>query len=283
MPEKTNKVSLPEAVNNCTGDAAKVEHPLESLGEIPTTPVWYASNKAKFDQLAKAFKIAESDIKSAELSDKYENGILVPAVNELRYCSYHVIKAISANNAADQRDQLYRGLRHCERASYDALELGLTTYLKKIDEFRAIYRDKNVVMSKVIPGYPEDMREASKAQALLGKNFKDKTEIFEEVREYLSKIKDIYLKFNEAEDDLNTEARQANQSLKYTKLALAATVLIAIAGWTKVFYSPSPQIVPDAVQPANKAKPITTIDEADIGASQPADRAKIDAPTDRTR
>ncbi len=235
MSNTSDNTILSKENLDCTADKENTKHPIKGSFDPLEKNIWFASNIPDYEKLVAAFKTAESDIKKSEIVDKARNGLLVPAVNELRYCSYHIIKAIAADNKIDQKEQIHRSTRHCERASFDALELGLSTLIIKIEEFKQNYVPKNVVLASVISGYADDMAEVRAAQELLTDNYKDKTENFQAVREKLSKIKHIYIKLQEAESDVKTSARQNNRTLKLTSCGLIISLLLAGAGWYKVY------------------------------------------------
>ena len=84
----------------------------------------------------KAFLEAEVEIKFAELSidslasvedEDYDStyqprGVVIPAINELRYAAKHLSCAMQENVAEEYRsEQLHRAIRHCVRARLDAL------------------------------------------------------------------------------------------------------------------------------------------------------------------
>ncbi|MGB1907213.1 MAG: hypothetical protein ACPHN3_07755, partial [Spongiibacter sp.] len=209
---------------DCTSDESNEYHPVANLNQLAEGSLTVAhENREAYDELFNAFKVAEQDIKEAEIVDKAGNGILIPAINELRYCSYHIIHAINSADPANQKEQLLRAKRHCERASFDALELGLSTLLIKIDEFKAPYRGK-VPLSSVISGYADDMSAATKAQESLGGNYKDKIENFKAIREHHSRAKDIYVKFIQMEDDLQLEIDKRRRESRAQKVPYIALV-----------------------------------------------------------
>lgn|GEM_PF-1465738 len=235
MTNTSDNAVAPKESSDCTADEDNTKHSIGQSLDPSEKNIWIPSNIPDYEKLIAAFKTAEGDIKESEIVDKARNGLLVPAVNELRYCSYHIIKAIAADNEADQKEQLHRSTRHCERASFDALELSLSTLIIKIDEFKKTYAPKNVVLSSVIDDYAGDMAEVRHGQDLLTDNYKDKVENFQLVREQLLKIKKIYIKLQEAEPDIKTSAQQNSRALKLTGCGLIISLILAGAGWYKVY------------------------------------------------
>ena len=68
------------------------------------------------------------------------SGVVVPAINELRYSAKHMIDALSLadKNAADE--QMRRAIRHCERARFDALRATVLFFIRDFRQFSEDYR-----------------------------------------------------------------------------------------------------------------------------------------------
>ena len=91
---------------------------------------------------------------------------LVSAVNELRYAGKHLLDAQTAGDANERDILLFKALRHCERAKYDAQESTIITLLEAIDE----YRQSGLSMEEMTAIYPEwgsCLQSATAAQKVL--------------------------------------------------------------------------------------------------------------------
>lgn len=231
--------SLSQEKTGCIDDSKNLKHPMDDSFSPPFSEknVWFEENIADYQNLISSFQTAELDIKQAEVADKQNNGVLIPAMNELRYCSYHIIKAINTVDQHEQKEQLHRATRHCERASYDALELGLATLVLKIGEFQNKYASKKVIFASVITDYANDMALVRQSQELLEGNYKDKNENFKAIRKKLSEIKKIYFKLQEAETDIQTQLKHNDRKFYFACLGLIVSTVIAISGWYKVITS----------------------------------------------
>jgi len=53
------------------------------------------------------------------------DGQYIPAINELRYTSRHILRSLTAQNVAEQAEQIRRAISHCQRASYDTLDMSV--------------------------------------------------------------------------------------------------------------------------------------------------------------
>jgi len=103
----------------------------------------------------KVFFEAEAEIKFAELlidsftSVEDENcvagyqprGVVIPAINELRYAAKHIACAIQENVPEEYREeQLRRAINHCVRARLDALRAVVLFLVRDFHQFTNDYR-----------------------------------------------------------------------------------------------------------------------------------------------
>lgn len=101
-------------------------------------------NRGTFEHLYKAFEKAKDRIKKITHDiygpDNIEQTLAAPALNELRYVGFHIIRAISRLDRKEQEEELRRAIRHCERASYDIIEIGIAYQLGRLEYFREEFR-----------------------------------------------------------------------------------------------------------------------------------------------
>jgi hypothetical protein len=103
----------------------------------------------------KAFLEAEAEIKFAELFVSglasvedtdcvgacEPRGVVIPAINELRYAAKHISSAMQEDVAEDYRmEQLRRAVRHCIRARLDALRSIVLFLSRDFQQFSDDYR-----------------------------------------------------------------------------------------------------------------------------------------------
>jgi hypothetical protein len=104
---------------------------------------------------------AEEEIKFAELSvgslASVESdgcivaceprGIVIPAINELRYAAKHISDAMQEGvSAEDRAEQIHRAIRHCIRARLDALKAVVLFLARDFYQFCADYRKLNITV-----------------------------------------------------------------------------------------------------------------------------------------
>lgn len=142
-----------------------------------------------------AFRQAEVDIKTVEL-ESYGEDLNIPSINELRYVGHHLCKAFSEGiSVAAQAEEFKRAQRHAERASYDAIELGIIAQLEAIRDFQL--DTKNDDLSKTWPNYIDDMEKVESAKKFILEHsvsrerenyFADCSAHYKEIEKVISKI-----------------------------------------------------------------------------------------------
>ena len=109
------------------------------------------------------FKIAERTIKSVERLG--ELGLTFPAVNQLRYVAYHLLRAHTSRNEDFIHDELREALYHTHRAIHDSSEVGIVYLLDLIRRFQEDYR--TIAVTDVFPDYLDIIKTANKAKECL--------------------------------------------------------------------------------------------------------------------
>jgi hypothetical protein len=93
-----------------------------------------------------------------ELERMNLEGILAPALNELRYAGSHFVQAIQKHDQAEERSvHLREAEQHCRRALYDIAEDGI---LLRLEDFKAFEDDYRKV--KFPDGWLDDWTEMRK-------------------------------------------------------------------------------------------------------------------------
>ncbi len=188
----------------------------------------HKSVKDSVCELHSLFETAENVIKTIE---RLQNeGIVVPSLNELRYTSYHLLRALkneSSESGGDDSftEQMSRAKKHCKRAIYDAIEIGLIDRLEAIELFKTDYRMVDV--TSVISDYIEMMGRAREAKNLVDTTPKEDRELYYEVCiSYLDILIDITLKLEDARPELNKKIR----SKRNGAFIVGVTIIIGLIG-----------------------------------------------------
>lgn len=108
----------------------------------------------ELENIDQSFAEAEKAIKQNE---RLTLSIPLPAINQLRYAAYHLIK-IAQGISSDNEGNSYhkeRALAHCERARFDALDGIIYSSLDFITAFQKLCRSR-VDLDSVYPDYRSD-------------------------------------------------------------------------------------------------------------------------------
>jgi len=231
----------------------------------------YQDVKKAFDEAERALRYADLSINnlstkaasSVDLSaacasacprlssgPRNREGVVVPAVNELRYAGKHLIGAIwfqSCNRKEEEQEQLRRANRHCIRARYDALR---ATALFLIRDYRQFSDDYRFIIHHV-EGAEEHRRIIEEVLEFLCQHTsEDSDEILGEecdkFHDAIEKLKPIFLhsssqrgKLNELLDQakkqeelIKTQGKSGNRTtVKWAVIALISSCIFFVLGY----------------------------------------------------
>lgn len=109
--------------------------------------------------IKKNFAEAEKIIKQIE---RLGEGIAFPAVNQLRYVSYHLLRALSSEDEDYIDDEMREALYHTHRAIHDSSEIGIVFLIETIREFQLDY--KTVSVTDVVPEWIDILKQTNEAK-----------------------------------------------------------------------------------------------------------------------
>lgn len=165
----------------------------------------------KLEKVSKAFAEVRSYYEMAEqkmkLIEGIGDGLYIPSVNELRYAGCHLSRATVEIDVEVALEELDKALRHCKRAVYDALEVGITYYLETLRTFIDDYR--HVVITSIIPDLAEGKIRISAIRDFITKpRDQERDEFWEGCTEHFLEIQQISTKFENSREELNKLALQ---------------------------------------------------------------------------
>lgn len=179
-----------------------------------------------YKELRTEFKEAERRLKLIE-REHISEGLDIPSVNELRYVAYHLLEALDGCASEQvQTEAICKAIRHCKRASFDAIELGLLSTLESIKEFKDDY--KKVSITSVLPNIVTIFTEVEAHKMILDTNDEHKHEKYLQAEaSYLELIK-ISKKLEAARDELNKiKVTTWQEWLQRSLAAIGALAVIA--------------------------------------------------------
>lgn len=138
--------------------------------------------------------VAESD---ATQNDTL-NGVVIPAINELRYAGYHAAQALQC--ATEAEEKYTEAIKHCRRASYDAIDAVIQYGLARCHQFKDDYR--LVVIGQVVQSYQEDSLMLDEIVDKIGEH-KIKEDRWEEMESFLPCLQKIQRRWECGREELN--------------------------------------------------------------------------------
>ncbi|MDH5325571.1 MAG: hypothetical protein OEZ68_02645 [Gammaproteobacteria bacterium] len=175
-------------------------------------------------EIGKLYKEAEDKIKEIE---HIGEGLVVPAINELRYAGHHVLKSLNTRDTHQSTDELGKAKKHCKRAIYDASEAGLLYLFRVYKNFREDYRRLN--LQPHFSNYEEKVATVKKAYQLLEQRHaeENKDELYQKFYETYRSLKETIETFENSRDDLNRVI--VNERWKFVTIAVSViSVSIAV-------------------------------------------------------
>ena len=155
-----------------------------------------------------AYNLAEQHIKLVE----HHEGLAFPPVNELRHAGQHLCRALVETDDGVKEKHYQDALNHCRRASYDALEILLSYYLKKCIKFQDDYRQ--VVITDILESYLDDRKVLNETkQKSMSRDRENRERYYADIQRDAEIIRDISEHWENARCELNKkvekERRQA--------------------------------------------------------------------------
>jgi len=170
--------------------------------------------REKIDELRLCFKGAEKRIKDIELET---SELTIPSINQLRYVAYHLIEGFSTT-IDDEKifEEIKKALHHCQRAKFDAVEVGLTYHLDLIRIFQEKYNATTETI-EIVPNYIQLMRKAQQASNALqgiGDEDKDRKEYYDSITPHYKELKFISVELMNAEPLITKKISENNEKKK---------------------------------------------------------------------
>lgn len=169
---------------------------------------------------------AENLLKDAERLFESENpdsleGLIFPAVNELRYAGNHLIQALNESEFSSQMANYEKALRHCERSVYDIFDAEILFCIRKLDTFIDDYR--MILIGEVIPDYQECCRQIDQIRLKRDRDAAPKN--WENLESDLAGLQEIRQKFEVARPELNKKVQCTIRERRRFTLSIALTIL----------------------------------------------------------
>lgn len=179
-------------------------------------------------EISDLFTLAEEKIK---LIEHLGNGLKFPAVNQLRYVGFHLFRAELAIGAEKRNNELRKAKNHCQRAIYDAVEVGILYYLDRFKVFQNDYRKECIF--DVVLCYHEYRNLANKITNFISSITRDsisdhcnnRGDQYQLSTEYLNRLKEIDEILQSSRDELNKKIRDKRTQAVVSIWSLIVTIV----------------------------------------------------------
>ena len=179
--------------------------------------------REKLSEYKDTYNNAEAALKLFEI--KTGEGLIFPAVNELRYAGQHLCRSLDAATSADAVEEMERATRHVRRAIYDAYDAGINFYIEKCRSFKDDY--KNEVPSAVNPDYVSEKKKLQDLTDTIAEEDRQEKETYAGIKQQqFILVRDITTKWELCREELNTKIRKD----KFTSRIMISSLVVAISG-----------------------------------------------------
>jgi len=189
------------------------------------------AQKEAIREIVKLFDQAEDKVKEVEQLD---GTISIPSINELRYAGYHLARIFCKEDSAEIDKQINKAKSHCQRAIYDAHEIGIIYMLEQIKTFQEQYHHLPSFVIDVIPHYTESLYAAQEAADFIAKikesHRENRSEYYKQCEPYYSELNVIFKTFNVAMPLIEQKRIEAVKQDKIeTRRFITNTLLIILS------------------------------------------------------
>ena len=161
-----------------------------------------------------------------KVTENISGQVAIPAINELRYAGFHVLKGLSATDPEITEKELFKAKDHCERAAYDAAAAGLVVVAESIRVFQLQYRD--IVISDVVNNIADIRARVDEAEKILadGESSAEQLDV-EKIVSLLDSLRSDVTTLDQHAPDLQAKLRERTMATKRFIFMLIATVAVA--------------------------------------------------------
>ncbi len=188
------------------------------------------SGKESLLKIVELFDQAEAKVKEVE---QLSNQLSIPSINQLRYVGYHLVRSICADDTtAEFSIQIEKAERHCKRAIYDAVEIGIIYLFEKIKNFQDDYSKHSEVVT-VLNNYIELCQKTEDAKEFITKirdgHNESRDQYYAECQPVYSTLKEITQTLELARPTINLLIEKNQQSDKTSTRRFIVFVLLSLA------------------------------------------------------
>lgn len=182
----------------------------------------------RFAKLSELFRQAETQLKQTENIDR---NLAIPAVNELRYVAFHLIRALSDRDGSGFEADIERAENHAKRAIYDATEASILALLEKAQCYQSEFRNLECT-TDVLSNYVDLLKQLEKIRRGVAsvraseELYLNRQQYYPQVLGYIDELKDLVATLEQADPLIRIKSRKKAVHL----LVMLASLFAAIVG-----------------------------------------------------
>ena len=187
-----------------------------------------ANQSQRFIALYELFRQAEIQLKQTEEIDRH---LAIPAVNELRYVAFHLLRALSEQDSTGFDADIERAENHAKRAIYDATEASILSLLEKAAAYQTDFKNLECT-TEVLPNYVDILRQLEKIRHDISdvraseELYLNRQQYYPQVLKYIDSLKDLVATLEQADPLVRIKSRK--RAIQH--FLMAASVIAAIFG-----------------------------------------------------
>jgi len=176
------------------------------------------------------FDIAEQRVKEVE---QLHQNLSVPSINQLRYCGYHLVRALVKTSHEEVEKETSKAIQHCQRAIYDAYEIGIVFMLEQVRLFQGKFSDEPETLI-VLPDYISILTHSQTCSDLIGKVREEEHEArdkyYEKCQNHYDELKGCYRKLEKASPLIASQIKgREKKERKDARKFILSTILMILA------------------------------------------------------
>lgn len=172
------------------------------------------------------FRQAEVQLKQTEEIDR---NLTIPAVNELRYVAFHLLRALSEQEGSGADADIERAENHAKRAIYDATEASILSLLEKAETYQADFKHLECT-TEILPNYVDLLRQLEKIRRGVSEIraseelYLNRQQYYPQVIEYIADLKELVATLEQADPLIRIKSRKKAITLLLLVISVVATI-----------------------------------------------------------
>jgi len=182
----------------------------------------------EFKKFCELYFLAEKKLKKVETVTRR---LAIPPLNEFRYAGCHIARHLDGET---DDNNIFDAERHCKRAIYDSMEIGITYYLDEIGAFKKEY--DRIPITDVVSEYVGDLQKLREVQNFISsKNRHQFENSWEDLQNYFDELEKIYDRLDAARSELNKKVNTWRRNLAIGLFSVALSILGLIVAIKSLF------------------------------------------------